>query len=69
MTALEDPQHATVGVATGIDRCIGVLVLQRTRAGHAESRRTEVGPPGLGRARLLQADIDQCFEASGLGRR
>ena len=47
MTALEDAQHPAGQTTPMVDGRLGVLVLQRTLAGHAQARGTEVAALGL----------------------
>jgi hypothetical protein len=65
MTTLEDAQHPARGITPVVDGSLGVLELQRTLAGHAETRGPEVLAFGLAGASLLHPGVDQGGDLTG----
>ena len=65
VTALEDAQHPARNIPPVVDARPGVLKLQRTLAGHAKTRCSEILTLGLAGTCLLHGDINQRSDLSG----
>lgn len=65
MATLEDAQHPARDITPVIDRSLGIFELQRTLAGHAETRGPEVLAFGLAGASLLHPGVDQDGDLTG----